>query len=107
MPYILRQGEADVICSVQLLLELGPDPDLEGYMRLLAQRTTHLRNWMRLLVAVNLLGLPAASVPTGLWSGLPLGVQVISARYREDLCLDAAEIIEAQRGLSTPIDPVI
>lgn len=54
---------------------------------------------------MNLLGLPAASVPTGLWSGLPLGVQVIGSRYREDLCLDAAEAIEAQRGLSTPIDP--
>jgi len=37
---------------------------------------------------------------------LPLGVQVIGARYREDLCLDAAEVIEAQRGLPTPIDPV-
>jgi amidase len=45
-------------------------------------------------------------VPTGLWGGLPLGVQVIGERYREDLCLDAAEVIEAQRGLSTPIDPV-
>jgi amidase len=59
----------------------------------------------RLLVAVNLLGLPAASVPTGLWSGVPLGVQVIGSRYREDLCLDAAEAIEAQRGLPTPVDP--
>lgn len=25
---------------------------------------------------------------------------------REDLCLDAAEVIEAQHGLPTPIDPV-
>jgi amidase len=50
--------------------------------------------------------LPAVSVPTGVWGGLPLGVQVIGGRYREDLCLDAAEVIEAQRGLPTPIDPV-
>jgi amidase len=60
----------------------------------------------RLLVAVNLLGLPAASLPTGLWSGVPLEVQVIGSRYREDLCLEAAEVIEAQRGLPTPVDPV-
>ena len=70
------------------------------------ERTREVLRAQRLLVAVNLLGLPAASVPTGLWGGLPLGVQVIGARYREDLCLDAAEVIEAQRGLPTPIDPV-
>jgi len=33
-------------------------------------------------------------------------VQVIAGRYREDLALDAAEVIEAQHGLETPIDPV-
>lgn len=70
------------------------------------ERTREVLRAQRLLVAVNLLGLPAVSVPTGLWGGLPLGVQVIGARYREDLCLDAAEAIEAQRGLPTPIDPV-
>ena len=70
-----------------------------------AQKTREVLRCHRLLVAVNLLGLPAVSVPTGLWGGLPLGVQVIGARYREDLCLDAAEVIEAQRGLPTPIDP--
>ena len=35
-----------------------------------------------------------------------LGVQVIGSRYREDLCLDAAEVIEARHGLPTPIDPL-
>ncbi len=70
------------------------------------ERTREVLRAQRLLVAVNLLGLPAVSVPTGGWGGLPLGVQVIGARYREDLCLDAAEVIEAQRGLPTPIDPV-
>ncbi len=39
-------------------------------------------------------------------NGLPLGVQVIAGRYREGLALDAAEVIEAQHGLPTPIDPV-
>ncbi|MEQ9638786.1 MAG: amidase [Alphaproteobacteria bacterium] len=60
----------------------------------------------RLLIAVNTLGLPAAAVPTGLVGGVPLGVQVIGARYREDMCLDAAAAIEAAGGLPTPIDPV-
>jgi amidase len=70
------------------------------------ERTRDVLQAQRLLVAVNLLGLPAVSVPTGLWGGLPLGVQVIGGRYREDLCLDAAEAIEAQRALPTPVDPV-
>jgi amidase len=75
--------------------------DVEGF-----ERTREVLRAQRLLVAVNLLGLPAVSVPTGVWGGLPLGAQVIGARYREDLCLDAAEVIEGQRGLPTPIDPV-
>ena len=40
-------------------------------------------------------GLPAASVPTGHEDGLPIGVQVAAAPYREDLVLAAAAAIEA------------
>jgi amidase len=61
---------------------------------------------MRLVVAVNLLGLPAAAVPVGASGGLPQGVQIIGPRYREDLCLDAAQAIEDRFGILTPIDPV-
>lgn len=60
---------------------------------------------MRLVVTANLLGLPAAAVPVGLADGLPQGVQVIGPLYREDLCLDAAEAIENELGVLTPIDP--
>jgi amidase len=38
-------------------------------------------------------------------SGLPIGVLLTGARFREDLCLDAAQVIEARSGLETPIDP--
>ena len=54
-------------------------------------------------------GRPSARATTpadGAPKGLPVGVQVIAGRYREDLALDAAEVIEAQHGLETPIDPV-
>jgi amidase len=61
---------------------------------------------MRLVVPVNVLGLPAAVVPVGVASGLPQVVQLIGPRFREDLCLDAAEAIEDRRGTITPIDPV-
>lgn len=143
-PYLRKHGGADLNRAVDLILAQTPDVDLDGYLRALAERTKHVRDWMlfleryplvvgpvsteppfvvgfdtasaertaevlraqRLLVAANLLGLPAVSVPTGTASGAPLGVQVIGSRYREDLCLDAAEVIEAQQGLPTPIDPV-
>ncbi|MBI2159501.1 MAG: hypothetical protein HYU25_03760, partial [Candidatus Rokubacteria bacterium] len=144
LPWIRKYGDPDVNRAVELTLEATPDVGLDGYIRALAERAKHIRDWMlfleryplvvgpvsteppfvvgfdtasvertaevlraqRLLVAANLLGLPAASVPTGMANGVPLGVQVIGSRYREDLCLDAAEVIEAQHGLPTPIDPV-
>lgn len=60
----------------------------------------------RLLVTVNLLGLPALAVPTGTTDGLPQGVQLIGDRYREDLCLRAGRVIEAALPINTPIEPV-
>ena len=43
-------------------------------------------------ITVNLVGLPAVMVPTGLHAGLPTGVQVIGGRFREDRCLATAEL---------------
>jgi amidase len=59
----------------------------------------------RSLLATPVLGFPSVAVPTGSVDGVPVGVQVVAGRYREDLCLDAAEIIEAQAPILTPIDP--
>lgn len=56
-------------------------------------------------VAVNALGLPAVVLPVGIGNGLTQSVQVIGPRYREDLCLDAAEALEDRPGSITPIDP--
>ena len=55
--------------------------------------------------AAPCLGLPGISVPTGIVDGLPMGVQLMAGRFREDLLLDAAEIIEARAPMPTPIDP--
>ena len=63
---------------------------------------------MRPVVPANLLGLPSVCVPAGRdeATGLPVGVLVTGPRFREDLCLDAAEVIEQRLGLDTPIDPM-
>ncbi|MBI5946687.1 MAG: hypothetical protein HY875_00940 [Chloroflexi bacterium] len=68
------------------------------------QVMTTLRG-LRLVLVCNLLGLPSAVVPVGMANGLPQGVQIIGNRYREDLCLAAAEAIEDRLGVITPIDP--
>lgn len=59
-----------------------------------------------MIQVVNLFGLPSVSVPTGVSNGLPQGIQIIGPRFREDLCLDAAEAIEERLGTITPITPV-
>jgi amidase len=51
------------------------------------------------------LGLPALAVPTGVVDGVPIGVQLIAGRFREDLCLDAGAAIEDRAPMPTPIDP--
>jgi amidase len=60
---------------------------------------------LRLVTTVSLLGLPSAVVPVGMINGLPQSVQIITTRYREDICLDAGEAIEQRVEPFTPIDP--
>jgi amidase len=60
---------------------------------------------IRFVLPANLLGLPAVCVPTGVVNGLPTGAQIIGELLREDLCLDAAQVVEESVGVLTPIDP--
>jgi amidase len=56
-------------------------------------------------IAIPFMGLPGLTVTTGLIGRVPVGVQVVSGRYREDLCLAAGEAIEAGGTPSSPVDP--
>ena len=58
-------------------------------------------------IAIPFMGLPGLTVATGLVGRSPVGVQVVSGRYREDLCLLAGEAIEAAGVPPAPIDPVV
>ena len=62
---------------------------------------------MRPVLPGNLLGLPCVVTPAGMADELPVGVQVMGARYTDLRCLTIAEQIEAALGLETPIDPRI
>jgi amidase/aspartyl-tRNA(Asn)/glutamyl-tRNA(Gln) amidotransferase subunit A len=56
---------------------------------------------------VSCIGLPVVTVP--LWGcdpaapHLPIGVQVIAAPWREDLCLRVAQVLEDQGVVSAPV----
>ena len=52
------------------------------------------------LLGTAMMGLPGLSVPTGLVDGLPTGVQLCAARFREDLALRAGAIVERAAGFS-------
>jgi amidase len=47
----------------------------------------------------------AVSTPTGVADRLPVGVQLLGRRYREDTVFGTAEVIEARGGVLAPIDP--
>jgi amidase len=57
-------------------------------------------------IAIPFMGLPGLTVSTGLVGRIPVGVQVVADRFREDLCLNAGEAIEAFGTPPAPVDPV-
>jgi amidase len=84
-----------VLTPVTVQATPPPRADLEGDDRV----RELFRNDLRFVSTVNVLGLPAAVVPVGLHLGHPVGVQLIASRYREDLCLNAAQAIESRVGV--------
>ncbi|MEO8542413.1 MAG: amidase [Burkholderiaceae bacterium] len=82
-------------------------PFEHGFDAATAQGAAATAEMIRPVVPANLMGLPSACVPAGrdFATGLPIGVLLTGQRFREDLCLDAAEAVEARYGIKTPIDP--
>jgi Asp-tRNA(Asn)/Glu-tRNA(Gln) amidotransferase A subunit family amidase len=74
----------------------GEDQTREGQQRLLQA--------LRVSLIAPLLGLAGLALPVGAYGGLRTGVQIVPSRFREDLALDAGEVIEASEGTVTPID---
>jgi amidase len=73
-------------------------------LTLAGQRT--LFESLRVCLLAPLLGLAGLAVPVGAHGALRTGVQIVPARFREDLALDAGEVIEAAEGVVQPIDPM-
>ncbi|WP_213739022.1 amidase family protein [Bradyrhizobium sp. dw_411] len=92
--------------SVLLMPVSGELPFPDGLDR--RDDASFARVWRAQLtqIAIPFMGLPALTVSTGLVGRIPVGVQVVSGRFREDLCLLAGEAIEAGGTPPAPIDPV-
>ncbi len=63
-------------------------------MREVAGQRVRPFGWMPFTATFNLTGQPAASVPCGFLNGLPVGVQIVGAPYRDDLVLRASRALE-------------
>ena len=58
-------------------------------------------------IALPFIGMPGMTVTTGSSGDSPVGVQLVAARFREDVLFDAARIIEAANPSVVVADPVV
>ena len=84
-------------CTEQAFEQNADVRNVEGMRRVMQN------NWS--MMAISLLGFPAAAIPTGVVNGLPVGVQVMGRRFREDMVLDTCAVLEAGFGRISPIEP--
>lgn len=91
-PLVILPGFADPM--------MGRNQDREGGDSML--KVAELARYM---LNIPALGIPAMSFPMGKYNNAPIGVQIASHAWREDLILEAGYAIENHRGKVTPIDP--
>ena len=95
---VFLQDWPAVLMPVSAALPYAHDHDLRD-----AATTAAMMAEQGPMLAIPVLGLPAVVVPTGLYEGVPVGVQIVAGRFREDVCLGVGEVVEAALGLDTPV----
>ncbi len=103
----LREWQKFLMDYPVLICPISAEPpfpdllDLTDFPRVIEAQLTQ--------VGLPLMGLPGMNVFTGFGESdmgrVPLGAQLISARYREDIMLDAAEAIEARGSKIEVVTP--
>ena len=83
-----------VLCPFLLRSMYAWDYDAQGF-----EQVEDLFRSAVYSTGINYLSLPAGVVPIGFADGRPAGVQIVGRRFREDLILDAMEVIEASVGI--------
>jgi amidase len=90
-----------------LLLPVSGELPFEDQLDLKGDEAWH-RVWRAQMpmIGIPFMALPGLTVSTGMVGNVPVGVQLVAARFREDLCLAAGEAIEAGGAPPSPVDPV-
>jgi aspartyl-tRNA(Asn)/glutamyl-tRNA(Gln) amidotransferase subunit A len=74
-----------------------------GYVAPPGQDQSTWLRWPAFAFPFNLSQQPAASIPCGFTrSGLPVGLQIVAAKYRDDLVLRAARAYESLNPIQKP-----
>ncbi|MCP5075591.1 MAG: amidase family protein [Rhodobacteraceae bacterium] len=97
---VFMQKYPVLICPVSAELPFRDQQDVEsneGFEAIMEAQLTQL--------GLPLLGLPGLSVATGMVGKVPVGVQLVAGRYREDVLLDAGAVIERGGMPVSPVDP--
>ena len=91
---------AVLLCPVSSRLPFRDMEDVESAESFAAIMEAQLTQ-----VGLPLMGLPGLTVSTGMVGDVPVGVQIVGGRYREDMMLKAGADIEAGGVPQSPIDP--
>ena len=83
-----------IISPVSASLPFNQNEDQKG-----PERFSKILQEQAPLYIVNLLGLPSVAVPIQINDNIPIGIQIITPRYYEDLALDMGKIIEEEIGV--------
>ncbi|MCA0996880.1 amidase family protein [Alloyangia pacifica] len=86
-----------VLMPVSSELPFAQDEDLNG-----PEAIARLWEAQVPQIGIPVLGLPAVSICSGVEAGVPCGVQLVAPPWREDICLEAGEVLEAAFGLHPP-----
>ena len=83
-----------VLCPFLMRSMYAWDYDAQGFEQIMDLFRSAIYS-----TGVNYLSLPAGVVPIGFADERPAGVQIIGRRFREDLILDAMEVVESSVGI--------
>jgi amidase len=104
---LLRSWEQFLSGYAALLIPVSGEPPFPDDLDL-KDASSYQRVWRAQVTQVGLpfMGLPGLTVSTAMNGNVPIGVQLIASRYREDLLLDVGEEIAKRGAPPSPIDPV-
>ena len=103
----LRQWEQFLSNYSALLIPVSGEAPFPDQLDL-QDDASYQRVWRAQMSQVGLpfMGLPGLTVSTGMNGTVPIGVQLVASRYREDLLLEVGEEIASRGAPPSPIDPV-